>query len=178
MAVNAYDAVVAPSHQNPNANGLKPAVLLNSRENVTGYPAQSAITTSNDKGQLTGDYTVASGKPFTKLVLDHETSNVMHEGPGAGFGPFKTTCKMFVRGETKDIMGFAAQAQYDELVVIVTESDGTRKPIGNVDFPARITAKFDSKSTTASDPRGWEFEISSYSLYPEVLDAASVVPLT
>ena len=178
MAVNPYAAVKAPSHQNPNENGLKPSVLINSRENVTAYPAQKTISSASDLGINTGDYTVTSGKPFTPVALDHETSNVMHEGPGGGFGPFKTTCKMFVRGSKADVDGFANQVQYDELVVVVTQADGTRKPIGNSDFPARINAKYDSKAVSASDPRGWEFEIVSFSKYAEVLDSASTIPLT
>ncbi len=178
MAVNPYAAVKAPSHQAPNVNGLKPSVLINSRENVLTYPVPKTIASASDLGIMTGDYTITTGKPFTPVALDHEVSNVMHEGPGGAFGPFKTSCKMFVRGSKADVDGFANQVQYDEIVAVIPQADGSRKPIGNADFPARVVAKYDSKSVSASDPRGWEFEIVSFSKYAEVLDSASVVPLT
>lgn len=178
MALILYDAVPASSPQNPNVNGLAPAVLLNSRENVTAYPANKTIATSNDLGIMTGDYTVTASKPFTALKLDHEVSNLKRENMGAGFGPVKTTVDLFVRGTTDEILGFMNQCIYDELVVVVKMADGKRVPLGNTDFPARIKAEFDSKTVSASDPRGYKFTIESYSKYGEELEAASVVPIT
>ena len=173
-----YDNVTAADACDTNLNGVKQQVLLNSRKNITAYPTQKTSTTSDDLGVMEDDYTVAVGKPFTKLEADCELSDLKYESLGNGVGPFKVTAKLFVRGSKDVINGFAAQAIYDELVMVVTMSDGQRVTLGNADWPARVKAMFDSKAVGASDPRGWEFEITSYCKYPERLDAASVVPLT
>ena len=172
-----YDAVTQADACDPNLNGLMSTVWFNSRKNITAYPTAKATTTSDDLGIMEDDYTVASGKPFKTLQHDHEISDLKHEGTAAGLGPFKVTAKLFVRGSKDVITGFAAQAQYDEMVFVAQLSDGTRWPIGNAQFPARVKAMFDSKAVGATDPRGWEFEITSMSVYPERLDPTSVVPL-
>lgn len=174
-----YDPVTQADACDPNTNGLKATgVLFNSRKNVTAYPSQPTATTSNDLGALTGNYTVASGKPFVALEHDCEVSDIKLEGTAPGVGPFKVTCKLFIRGSKDVIDGFASQALYDEMVFVVPQSDGRRRPIGNADYPARVKPMFDSKSVGSTDPRGWEFEITSYSTYSERLDAASTVPIT
>lgn len=170
-----YDAPGGPCVE--NMNGLKQSALFNSRCNITDYPTQATMTTSKNKGQLTGSYTCTADKEFQVLILDHEVSDVKIEGQGAGFGPFKVSAKLFVRGTRDEIEGFCAQAQYDEMVFILPQTDGVRRPIGNEDFPARCMAKFDSKTVSATDPRGLEFEITSYSKYPERLLDAVTVPV-
>ena len=174
-----YDPVTQADACDPNANGLKATgVLFNSRKNVTAYPTQPTATTSDDLGALTGNYTVAVGKPFVALEHDCEVSDIKLEGTAPGVGPFKVTCKLFIRGSKDVIDGFAGQALYDEMVFVVPQSDGRRRPIGNADYPARVKPMFDSKSVGSSDPRGWEFEITSYSTYSERIAAASTVPIT
>lgn len=173
-----YDAVTQADACDTNLNGLKATAWFNSRKNITAYPTLKAATTSDDLGVLENDYTVASGKPFKTFALDHEVSDIKLEGAAPGVGPFKVTCKLFVRGNKDVIAGFAAQAQYDELVFVVQDSSGVRWPIGNADYPCRVKAMFDSKVVNATDPRGWEFELTSNSVYPERLESASVVPLT
>jgi hypothetical protein len=173
-----YDAVTQADACDVNTNGIKASgILFNSRKNITAYPAQATPTTSDDLGVLAGDYTVTSGKPFVALAHDHEVSDIKLEGTAPGVGPFKVTAKLFVRGSKAVIDGFASQAQYDEMVFVIPQADGVRRVVGNADYPAKVKAMFDSKTVGATDPRGWEFEISSYSTYSERLSTASAVPI-
>lgn len=172
-----YDAVTGADACDPNVGGLQSRILFNSRKNITAYPANVTKTTSDDLGVLTGNYSCTSGAEFQTLDLDHEVSDVKLEGAAPGVGPFKVTAKLFVRGTKNVIDGFAGQAQYDDMCFILPQSDGVRRPVGNASYPARVKAMFDSKTTTATDPRGWEFEIVSYSVYSERLETASTVPV-
>lgn len=172
-----YDSVTQADACDPNLNGLRSTVWFNSRKNITAYPTAKTATTSDDLGIMENDYTVASGKPFKTLQHDHEVSDLKFEGVAPGVGPFKVTAKLFVRGSKDVIAGFAAQVQYDEIVAVLQLSDGVRYPLGNADFPCRVKAMFDSKAVGATDPRGWEFELTSMSVYPERLTALSAVPL-
>lgn len=174
-----YDAVTQADACDTNLNGLKATAWINSRKNITAYPQPNASpTTSDDLGVLTGDYTVASGKPFVAIGLDHEVSDIKLEGTAPGVGPFKVSGKLFVRGSKAVIDGFASQVLYDEVVLVVAQSDGTRRPVGNADYPCRIKPMFDSKVVGATDPRGWEFEFTSYSVYSERLGPLVTLPLT
>jgi len=172
-----YDNVTEADACDPNTNGIKNTVWFNSRKNVTAFPTAKATTTSDDLGIMEGDYTVTSGKPFKTLKHEVTISNFKTANVGAGVGPFKVECSLFVKGNKDVATGFAAQAAYDELVAVIQLTDGTRWPIGNADFPAKVTAMFDSKAVGATDPRGWEFKIESYQIYPERLEAASEIPL-
>lgn len=174
-----YDAVTQADACDVNVNGLKTTAWINSRKNITAYPAgPGSPTGSDDLGILTGDYTVASGKPFVPIGLDHEVSDIKLEGVAPGVGPFKVTGKLFLRGSKAVIDGFASQVLYDDVVLVVAQSDGTRRPIGNADFACRVKPMFDSKVVGATDPRGWEFEFTSYSVYSERLGPLVEVPLT
>lgn len=173
-----YDKVEAAGACDVNIGGLKSTALFNSRKNITAYPTQITAATSKDLGVLEGAYTcTTTNDEFQAIMLDHEVSDIKLEGAAPGVGPFKVTAKLFVRGDKDEVEGFAAQAQYDEMVFVVTQSDGKRKPIGNADYPARVKAMFDSKTVSATDPRGWEFEITSYSVYPERLEDTVTIPV-
>ncbi len=173
-----YDIVESAGACDVNIGGLKSTALFNSRKNITAYPTPKTAVSSKDLGILEGAYTcVSTPLEFQSLSLDHELSDIKYVGAAPGIGPFKATCKLFVRGDKDEVEGFAAQAQYDEMVFIITQSDGKRKPVGNADYPARVKAMFDSKTVEATDPRGWEFEITSYCIHPERLDSTVVVPI-
>lgn len=174
-----YDEVTQADACDPNLNGLKATAWINSRKNITAYPANPASPASSDEiGIQTGDYTVAVGKPFVPIAFDHEVSDIKLEGAAPGVGPFKVTGKLFVRGSKAAIDGFASQVLYDDVVLVVQQPDGTRRPIGNADFPCRVKPMFDSKTIGATDPRGWEFEFTSNSVYSERLGPLVTVPLT
>lgn len=172
-----YDNVEEADGCDPNTNGLKHTVWFNSRKNITAYPTPKAATTSDDLGIMEDDYTVTSGKPFKTLKHDVEISNLKYEGAAPGVGPFKVTGSLFIRGNKDVATGFAAQALYDPMVLVLQLGDGTRWPVGNADYPAKLKPMFDSKSVGSTDPRGWEIQFESYSTYPERLEAASIVPL-
>ena len=171
-----YDAVDGSGACETNVNGLKEGILFNSRKNITAYPTAIAATSSKDLGILDGAYSCTSGSEFQTLNIDHEVSDVKLEGTAPGVGPFKVTANLFVRGSKEEVEGFAAQAQYDKMVFILPQSDGVRRVIGNADYPARVKAMFDTKNTESTDPRGWQFEISSKSVYPERLKSTATVP--
>lgn len=172
-----YDAVEEADACDPNVNGLKNTIWFNSRKNITAYPTPKTATTSDDLGIMEDDYTVASGKPFKTLKHDVEISNFKSESSAPGVGPFKVSATIFIKGNKDVATGFAAQAAYDQMVFVLQLADGTRWPIGNADYPARVKMMFDSKSVGSTDPRGWELQIESFSTYPERLEAASIVPL-
>lgn len=172
-----YDPVTSAQACDPNVGGLQSGILFNTRSRITAYPAQITKVTAKDLGVLDGAYTTALGEEFQSLQLDHEVSDVKIEGNSAGMGPFKVTAKIFVRGSKDEVEGFAAQAQYDEMVFVLPQSDGVRRVVGNAQFPARVKGMFDSKTVTATDPRGWEFEVTSYSIYPERLKSTATVPV-
>jgi hypothetical protein len=165
--------------EDPNINGIKPKAYWNLRRNITAFPVQKTIATMADLGILEDDYIITATKPFYAIILDHEASDVKVEDPGAGYGPKKVTASIFIKGSKADIDGWiSAMSLEPDLVFVLEQSDGVRRPIGNADFPARLSAKFDSKSVGSTDSRGWEVEVSSYSIYSERLAADVAVPLS
>lgn len=170
--------VTSADADSKNVNGLKELVHFNERSNITAWPVQAASTDASNLGVKTGNYTVASGKPFKRVTIDHEVSIAKFEGQTDGAGPFKVSADLFIRGSKADIDGFCNALQYSpDMAFVIPQGDGVRVQIGNEDYPARVKAMFDSKETKASDPRGWKLEISSYSVFKDSLSSATLVPI-
>lgn len=158
-------------------NGLKAELLFIDRSKVTDYPALGTLTSSEDTAELTGDYEVSSGAKFSPLPIEVEQSSYKFEPAGAGFGPFKVVATVFVKGSKKQALGIVSMLTYCRSIVVLKDANGERVPIGNADYPAYAKGMFDSKTASSNDPRGWEIEITSYTTFPAVLSAATVVPV-
>lgn len=158
-------------------NGLKAELLFIDRSKVTDYPVLGTLASSEDVAELTGDYEVAVSAKFSPLPIEVEMSSYKHEAAGAGFGPYKTVATVFVKGSNKQVRGVVAMLNYCKAIYVLKDANGDRVPIGNADYPAYAKANFDSKTASSNDPRGWEIEITSYTTFPSVLSAATVVPI-
>lgn len=139
---------------------------------------ENTISELEDVILLTSAWTMKTDKYFHEIQVEVDQNSVQNEFMGEkGSGNFENKARIFVKTNKHKATGLASQLARRKTTWAIPLNDGTIAVIGSKEHPAYVKPMFDSLTDSATDPRGWEFQISSIDTQPWRLDPEVVIPL-
>lgn len=140
--------------------------------------AAGAPTDLEDVILLTQNYTMKAGKYFHKIQAEVDMNSLQNEFTGEkGSGNWINKATIFVKSNKASAVGLASAMARSKVVAHIPLNDGSIGVIGSQTHPANVKPMFDSLTDNATDPRGWEFLITSTDTQPWRFDPALALPL-
>jgi len=119
------------------------------------FPGFVATTAVGDKLQLDGNITLLAGKKFATIDITPSTGEISHAGLGVR-GSRNFTNKY----DFECVKSLASDEWFDQnrngcFVGIITQKDGQKRVIGNVDIPAFMEAADGKGGKANADAANW-----------------------
>lgn len=144
----------------------------------TWAATEAIIANLEDVILLTSAWVMKLGKNFHSLSVEVDQNNAGNEFTGEfGSGNFNNTARIFIKTNKASAVGLASQLARRKSVWAIPLNDGSVNVIGTREHPAYVKPMFDSLTDTATDPRGWAFEIKSIDTQPWRLAPNVSIPL-
>lgn len=162
-----------------NSPGTSQDVFYAFDKDIEEYSALEASPTGfAGKIMFTQNFTMKTGKKFHVVNVHVDENSVQNEFMGEkGSGNFQNRARIFVQGNKADVVGFAAEIVRRKSCWLIPLNDGSIAQIGTKGHPAHVKAMFDSLTDEATDPRGWEFQITSTDTHPWRFSPSLDIPL-
>lgn len=165
----------------PNVTGTKDVVYYCPKQDFAAIEAATTeddATTPDQVGLIETAHTFAGTDGFTKLNVTLDKNSIRHEFVGEnGNGNWVNKASIFVPGAKNEATGFMNSQVRRAGIWILETPDGVRKQIGDESRGAYMKPMWDSQTDNATDPRGWEIEISAPSSYALTYGAALAITL-
>lgn len=145
------DDVTWPSGKN-NTGGIQQAIYVGLMADVLTFPSTVAtdpLAISGDLKDLVtinADLVMKDGKPLKKVYVTLEKGELKHDGQGEMDGrSFANTLDILHPGNSPEALGFLSFVKNADLVILLADTDGQKRLLGNRGYPAKLV---DSKGTT------------------------------
>lgn len=121
-----------------------------------GYDYTKAVEVSED-------LVFQAGKGFAKIKVQPATGEVLTESTGnMGNLKIKQTFNFFVPRTDAKTLGYIVTHKSSPQIFLVTETDGTKRLLGDKFVPAYISEVKGTSGKTGEDDRGIQFAITTY----------------